>query len=142
MNSPNPFPGHWEPGITKRAFNEVTKADQSKGIASSQASEYRTKTRQEALAQADRMESEAKTYSKRLVYDLEAEVKRFQSLREMSPADRQTALMALYAATISDVLDGVREKYVINNSGNMSPQVRIKLNEEPDMPKNVENAEN
>ena len=50
--------------------------------------------------------------------------------------------MALYAATISDVLDGVREKYVINNSGNMSPQVRIKLNEEPDMPKNVENAEN
>ncbi|MCI7642814.1 MAG: SPFH domain-containing protein [Lentisphaeria bacterium] len=131
-----------EPGITKRAFNEVTKADQSKGIASSQASEYRTKTRQEALAQADRMESEAKTYSKRLVYDLEAEVKRFQSLREMSPADRQTALMALYAATISDVLDGVREKYVINNSGNMSPQVRIKLNEEPDMPKNVENAEN
>ncbi len=125
------------PASTRRAFSEVTEANQIRSTEIEKAREYKVNTETTTRARAQQILSEAGAYRIRTVAQLEAESIYFKSIYEQYKANPESVLTALYNSTLVNVLGTVDDKYIVGDysNGEKRRQVRIQLNPEPRKPK-------
>jgi|GEM_PF-533016 membrane protease subunit HflK len=125
------------PAGTRRAFSEVTEANQIRSTEIEKAREYRVNIETTTQAKVRQILADAEAYRIRTVAQLEAESAYFKSIYEQYKENPDTVLTALYSSMLINVLSHVDDKYVVgdNNNGDKRRQVRIQLNPEPRKPK-------
>ncbi|MDD2479949.1 MAG: protease modulator HflK [Victivallaceae bacterium] len=116
---------------TRKAFSEVTEANQIRGTLIEQAEQYRVNLENDTQVQAQLIRSYAETYSTKVVAQVESESIYFKNIYEQYKDNPGTVLTALYNNTLTNVLSTVDEKYIISSSGDKHRQVRLKINPEP-----------
>lgn len=116
---------------TRKAFNEVTEANQIRSTLIEQAEQYRVNLENDTQVQAQLIKSYADTYSTKVVAQVQSESIYFKNIYEQYKSNPETVLTALYNSTLTNVLSRVDEKYIISSSGDKHRQVRLKLNPEP-----------
>lgn len=131
------------PRSTRKAFSEVTEANQIRSSEIEKAREYSISIENDTLVKAQLIKSEAETYHTRIVALVKSESIYFTNIYEQYKNSPDTVLMALYNNTLSSVLNSVNEKYIVgsDSSGEKRRQVRIKLNPEPKRTKKADNSE-
>ena len=90
----------------------------------------------EAESDASRIIADAKVYRTEIVANIEAEQIYFKKILEEYKKNPKTVLISLYSDTISNLLENVKEKYILPESADGSHEVRIMLNPEPRYQKN------
>jgi regulator of protease activity HflC (stomatin/prohibitin superfamily) len=93
----------------------------------------------EAESDASRIVADAKVYRIEIVSNIEAEQIYFKKILEEYKKNPKTVLISLYSDTISNLLESVKEKYILPESTDGSHEVRIMLNPEPKYQKNEKN---
>jgi membrane protease subunit HflK len=120
------------PLSAKLAFDEVSSAQQQKDAEVNRALTYEVETNNNALAEATIVLAEAANYKTRIVSEIESETFYFNSILKEYNQSPETILVALYNSTLSDVLNVVKDKYIVYKGGEDShQQVRLKINAEP-----------
>lgn len=125
------------PVSTRRAFSEVTEANQIRSSEIEKAREYKVNIETTTRARVQQILAQAGAYRIRTVAQLEAESTYFKSIYEQYKENPESVLTALYSSTLINVLGLVDDKYIVGDSGSGDKrrQVRIQLNPEPRKPK-------
>ncbi len=131
------------PKSTRKAFSEVTEANQVRSSEIEKAREYCISVENDTQVKAQMIRSEAQTYHTRIVAQVKSESIYFTNIYEQYKNSPDTVLMALYNSTLSSVLNSVNEKYIVgsDSTGEKRRQVRLKLNPEPKRTKKADNSE-
>ncbi|QSH40188.1 protease modulator HflK [Lentisphaerota bacterium ZTH] len=120
------------PASTKAAFREVTNASNTKSQLIDKAREYQVREENNVLARKAEILATARAYEKEVVSEVSAEAIYFLSILKAYEDNPDTVLMVLYNNTISEVIGGVDQKYILSSRKDGGKQeVRIKLNPEP-----------
>lgn len=129
------------PPQTINAFDNVLHAQQQSNAAIQKAEAY--KTEQLALAESDsvRIISEADSYKKRIVSEVEADAGYFRSILAEYRKSPETVTVTLFSQVMADAMANVKDKFIVNSLGNGRQEIRLKLNPEPLSSKEKKEAE-
>ena len=129
------------PPQTINAFDNVLHAQQQSNAAIQKAEAY--KTEQLALAESDsvRIISEADSYKKRIVSEVEADAGYFRSILAEYRKSPETVTVTLFSQVMADAMANVKDKFIVNSLGNGRQEIRLKLNPEPLTSKEKKEAE-
>jgi len=116
---------------TKAAFDEVIQAGLEKAKMIDDAQAYRLEQENSARAEKSALIAEAESYRKRIVAEVQSESIYFDKINVEYQRNPKTVLVALYNNVLSEVLGGVKDKYVIHKSSRGNQEVRLKINPEP-----------
>ncbi len=116
---------------TVSAFQEVIDAELQSATEKENAKAYAVTVVGDADSEASRILADAKVYRTQIVSDIEAEQIYFKKILEEYRKNPRSVLIALYTDTVSNLLENVKEKYIIPEDSNGSHEVRIMLNPEP-----------
>ena len=121
---------------TVPAFQEVIEAEQQSATEKQNARAYAVTVEGEAESDASRIVADAKVYRIEIVANIESEQIYFKKILEEYKKNPKTVLISLYSDTITNLLENVKEKYILPESADGSHEVRIMLNPEPRYQKN------
>lgn len=120
------------PGGTVRAFREVIMAEEESSSEKQRAMEYAIKTEKETETDSSRIKIEAEVYKIRTVAEIESENIYFGKILKEYRRNPESVLIPLYSETIGNLLDAIKDKYIIPNVSDKDKQeLRIMLNPEP-----------
>lgn len=118
------------PEAAKKAFENVTAANNAGDTLRSQAKAYMVETQNDAAARKAEILAEAETYRRQAVAVVRAESNYFESILGEYRKNSATILMTLYNDALSEAIESVKdENFVIGTSGAKGKQLRLKLNQ-------------
>ena len=118
------------PLSTKEAFSAVTHAGTAASALIDKAKEYRVREKNNTQTMVSQVIANAKVYKTVMIAQAKADSVYFDSIYKEYKKNPDTVLMALYNNTLSEVLDKIDQKYIINTSTKGKQEVRIKINPE------------
>ena len=123
------------------AFDNVLHAQQQSDAAIQKAKAYETEQR--ALAESDsvRIISEADSYKKRIVAQVEADAAYFKSILAEYRKSPETVTVTLFSQVMADAMSNVKDKFIVNSLAAGRQELRLKLNPEPLTAKEKKEAE-
>ncbi len=119
------------PPSTIDAFDEVLLAEQAGASATKKAETYATE--QDALARSEstRIISEAQSYRKSVVAEVEADAIYFKSILAEFKKSPSAVTVSLFSTVVADAMAGVKDKFILNSVPGGRQELRLKLNPEP-----------
>ena len=118
------------PLSTKGAFSAVTNAGTAASSLVDKAKEYKVREENNSYSMVAQILAEAEIYKTVVKSQAKADSIYFDSIYKEYKKNPDTVLMALYNNTLSEVLDKIDQKYIINTSTKGKQEVRIKINPE------------
>ena len=115
---------------TKAAFTAVTNAGSAAAALVDKAKEYKVREENNVRTQVAQIKAEATIYKTEVVSQARADSVYFESIYKEYKRNPGTVLMALYNNTLSEVLDKIDQKYILNSRASGKQEVRIKINPE------------
>ena len=82
----------------------------------------------------------AQSYKERVVSEVVADKVYFTKLLQEYKKNPKSVLVSLYSTTLADALAQSKDKYAIGINPGLRQEVRLKLNPEPVIKKNADNA--
>lgn len=117
------------PEATKKAFEEVTAANNTVDTLRNQAQAYKVEVENDTLAKAAEIAAQAENYRREVVSMVRAESNYFESIVSEYQKNPETMLTALYNAAIGDALSAVDgDRFVLGSTDGKRKQLRLKLN--------------
>ncbi|HBC88263.1 MAG TPA: hypothetical protein DCZ94_15030 [Lentisphaeria bacterium] len=133
--------GNNAPLNTVAAFQEVIDAELQCSTEKENARAYAVTIGGEADSEASRILADANVYKIEIVADIQSEEVYFKKILEEYRKNPRSVLIALYTDTVSNLLENVKDKYIIPEDSNGTHEVRIMLNPEPRNQKNDKDKE-
>ncbi len=123
------------------AFDNVLHAQQQSDADIQKAKAYETEQR--ALAESDSVKiiSEADSYKKSVVSQVEADAAYFKSILAEYKKSPETVTVTLFSQVMADAMAKVKDKFIVNSLGSERQEIRLKLNPEPLTAKEKKEAE-
>lgn len=118
------------PLTTKAAFTAVTNAGSAASALIDKAKEYKVREENNVRTQVAQIKADATIYKTEVVSQARADSVYFESIYKEYKRNPGTVLMALYNNTLSEVLDKIDQKYILNSRTGGKQEVRIKINPE------------
>jgi membrane protease subunit HflK len=115
---------------TKAAFTAVTNAGSAAAALIDKAKEYKVREENNVRTQVAQIKADATIYKTEVVSQARADSVYFDSIYKEYKRNPETVLMALYNNTLSEVLDKIDQKYILNSRISGKQEVRIKINPE------------
>ena len=120
------------PEATKKAFEEVTAANNTVDTLKNQAQAYKVEVENDTLAKQAETIALAENYRREVVSMIRAESNYFESIVAEYRKNPETMLTALYNAAIGDAVSAVEgDNFVLGSTGSKRKQLRLKLNPDP-----------
>ena len=122
------------------AFDEAASASTQASIETETARAYAIETANSAKSEAAEIIANAQSYKERVVAEVVADKVYFTKLLQEYRKNPKSVLVSLYSTTLADALAQSKDKYAIGISPGLRQEVRLKLNPEPVIKKNADNA--
>ncbi|MDD5598648.1 MAG: SPFH domain-containing protein, partial [Victivallaceae bacterium] len=127
---------------TKDAFTAVTNAGTAASALVDKAKEYKVREENNVQTKIAQIKADATVYKTSVVSQAKADSVSFESIYKEYKRSPDTVLIGLYNKTLSEVLDKISQKYIINTPPEgKQQQVRIKINPELIKQKNEDSNE-
>ena len=126
---------------TKAAFTAVTNAGSAASALIDKAKEQKVREENNTNAQVAQILADATIYKTEVVSQAKADSVYFDRIYKEYKRNPDTVLMALYNNTLSEVLDKIKQKYIIGSRAEGKQEVRIKINPELIKEKNKDSNE-
>lgn len=121
----------YPPMKTKAAFEEVTAAGNTRSALRNEALAYKVEQENEALSASASIMASAEAYKKQVIARLEAQKTYFTKIYEQHRSNPGTVAMALYTATLKDVVNEMQGDKFLLGSQVAQKKLWMKLNPEP-----------
>ena len=118
------------PRQVAQAFDDVVQAEQHRGQQISDARAYASRAINEARGEASRIRSEGEAYSKRLLSEIQSDADYFEQVYAKYRQNPETVRSTLLQDTVRRTLANVDQKYIVDGSGHLPPQIRLQLGRE------------
>jgi membrane protease subunit HflK len=118
------------PRQVQASFDDVVQAEQERGSTISEARAYAVRSGNEAGGQASRIVSEGESYSRRMVNEISADADYFNQVHAKYVRNPDVVKQTLLQDTLRRTLANVEQKYLIQGSGDLPPQIRLQLGPE------------
>ena len=122
------------------AFDEAASASTQATIETETARAYAIETANNAKSEAAEIVANAQSYKERVVAEVVADKVYFTKLLQEYKKNPESVLVSLYSTTLADALAQSKDKYAIGINRGSRQELRLKLNPEPVIKKNDENA--
>ena len=120
------------PEATKKAFEEVTAANNTVDTLKNEAQAYKVEVENDTLAKKAETIALAENYRREVVSMIRAESNYFESIAAEYRKNPETMLTALYNAAIGDAVSAVEgDRFVLGSTDGRHKQLRLKLNPDP-----------
>jgi len=118
------------PRQVAQAFDDVVQAEQQRGKQISDARAYASRAINEAKGETSRIRSEGEAYSKRLLSEIQSDADYFEQVYVKYKQNPETVRSTLLQDTVRRTLANVDQKYIVDRSGGLPPQIRLQLGRE------------
>ncbi|MFH0909362.1 MAG: protease modulator HflK [bacterium] len=118
------------PRQVAQAFDDVVQAEQKRGKQISDARAYASRAMNEAKGETARIRSEGEAQSQRLLSEIQSDADYFEQVYVKYKQNPDTVRSTLLQDTVRRTLAGVDQKYIIDRSGGLPPQIRLQLGRE------------
>ena len=125
---------------TINAFDEAASASTQASIETETARAYAIETANSAKSESAEIIANAQSYKERVVSEVVADKVYFTKLLQEYKKSPKSVLVSLYSTTLADALAQSKDKYAIGITPGLRQEVRLKLNPEPVIKKNADNA--
>ena len=122
------------------AFDEAASASTQASIETETARAYAIETANSAKSEAAEIIANAQSYKERVVAEVVADKVYFTKLLQEYKKNPKSVLVSLYSTTLADALAQSKDKYAIGITPGLRQEIRLKLNPEPVIKKNADNA--
>lgn len=122
------------------AFDEAASASTQATIETESARAYAIETANNAKSEAAEIVANAQSYKERVVAEVVADKVYFTKLLQEYKKNPESVLVSLYSTTLADALAQSKDKYAIGINRGSRQELRLKLNPEPVIKKNADNA--
>jgi len=122
------------------AFDEAASASTQATIETETARAYAIETANNAKSEAAEIVANAQSYKERVVAEVVADKVYFTKLLQEYKKNPESVLVSLYSTTLADALAQSKDKYAIGINRGSRQELRLKLNPEPVIKKNADNA--
>ena len=122
------------------AFDEAASASTQASIETESARAYAIETSNSAKSEAAEIIANARSYKERVVAEVVADKVYFTKLLEEYKKNPESVLVSLYSTALADALAQSKDKYAIGIHPGSRQELRLKLNPEPVIKKNADNA--
>ena len=122
------------------AFDEAASASTQATIETETARAYAIETANNAKSEAAEIVANAQSYKERVVAEVVADKVYFTKLLQEYKKNPESVLVSLYSTTLADALAQSKDKYAIGINRGARQELRLKLNPEPVIKKNADNA--